>query len=647
MEFVSGYRDPVLEYSELLFSWYRRYMKDYAGRLDRLAIHPQQETKIKSLPYDATCWFLHVLHNDSIAFRPRNTELQIRDVFYMDDALRFRDLKKYISFINLQEETEGETSTRDANAANSDDVRHIKYLLLVAIETGAVIGVDFLMDNECSGKKVQYVCKLRAYHLLCQCMALPMDNGQPRRPQRVAIGDPSVHRFLVKILSSLGVGVQKTPMRDWSSSATFLFSAQTVQCCHVCKRRKFEVMLTPCDTCDAVLYCSEDCKMQNWKKSPWDVSHEFWCEKMKRFMQYEERLADLPFHFIKEVTSRLFDKELFLSSRNLIGGYWTVESIHYHTSHLQGKSPAWNLEEGRGEPLLKHIDVLRLQPKERLKSTLLSWKEYYNWRGLSLDNPLAALLTYPLTIYYIISTLVPQHFPELNILKKQSMKIHIMAGGQEYHNILLFWELVLLMPHVVLELVFVGSDLPVEEDDRSFIILKKGSEVHCSDLTYVDKDRGARGIHVKVHARPYHTLQVAKPDLVIGFNSGFGLDDTWLSTLPRLQAMKVPAFFSDCSQYSCEVDGQVVSGASGGSASLPILNPFRSPLRIVATDNNMPWYKNAFLFYLIYKSNHISTKRNNHVPYSALQAPSPDTAAEASPQKKKNKSGRNQCKKRK
>lgn len=104
MEFVSGYRDPIVGYSELLFSWYQQYMKEYAGRLERLASHPEQEMKIKALPHDATCWFLHVLRNDSIAFRPRGTELQIRDSFYMDNALRYRDLQKYINLINLEEE---------------------------------------------------------------------------------------------------------------------------------------------------------------------------------------------------------------------------------------------------------------------------------------------------------------------------------------------------------------------------------------------------------------------------------------------------------------------------------------------------------------------------------------------------------------
>lgn len=41
-----------------------------------------------------------------------------------------------------------------------------------------------------------------------------------------------------------------------------------------------------------------------------------------------------------------------------------------------------------------------------------SWQDYYTWRGLSLDSPMAVLLTYPLTVYYVITHLVPQSCKE-------------------------------------------------------------------------------------------------------------------------------------------------------------------------------------------------------------------------------------------
>lgn len=70
--------------------------------------------------------------------------------------------------------------------------------------------------------------------------------------------------------------------------------------------------------------------MRDWEKCPWDISHEFWCEKMKQFMEYEERLADLPFHFIKgECWCR--------GIRALVGGLCSMTPPPH--THFYGKSP--------------------------------------------------------------------------------------------------------------------------------------------------------------------------------------------------------------------------------------------------------------------------------------------------------------------
>ncbi|KAM4675909.1 zinc finger MYND domain-containing protein 15 [Discoglossus pictus] len=640
MEFTSGYRELIVEFSELLFIWYRRYLSDCANRPTRGLRNREQENRLKNLPYDSGCWVIHVLKNDDISFRTKNPEQQIGDGFYGDDALCLRDLDKYISLIDL----DGVNEVEEGLGEEVDDLYRIDYLLMVSEETGNVMGVDFLMNDRQDGQLGP-----RAYHLLCQCMTRPMGAGQPRRPRRLAVGDATVHAFLSDILPSLGVRVHKEPLRDWTLNPDFSFSSKAVRSCHVCKKRSFETTLTPCDKCSAVLYCSERCKNWDWKKCPTDISHEYWCRMMAQYMQCERDLADLPFPFSREVTSPSFDKEKFLRARHLTGGYWSAESIHHQTYRLLLKRSQWDLDGGSEhfEPLLKDTEIiLKQHPTEGPKNTLMTWKEYYEWRTLSLDNPIAALLTYPLTIYYIITGLVPKHFPELNVLKKQSLKIHIIEASREYESVLIFWELAVLMPHVVLELVFVGETLPVEDDERHFILHKQGADVICSELTFPAKDRCGRGIHIKIHSRPYHTLQAAKPDLVIGFNSGFGLNDTWLSTLPRLQSLKVPAYFSDCSQYSCDVDGQIVSMATGGTASSPSINPFRSPLRIAATDNLLPWYNNAFLFYLIYKSAAHSTRQRNNQGQT-LPSPTVPSKTDCDPTgRKKKRSGKN-CRKRK
>ena len=61
------------------------------------------------------------------------------------------------------------------------------------------------------------------------------------------------------------------------------------------------------------------------------------------------------------------------------------------------------------------LEVLGPRPGARSPSTALfpgSWQDYYAWRGLSLDSPMAVLLTYPLTVYYVITHLVPQSCKE-------------------------------------------------------------------------------------------------------------------------------------------------------------------------------------------------------------------------------------------
>ncbi|KAM5125859.1 zinc finger MYND domain-containing protein 15 [Mantella aurantiaca] len=637
MEFVSGYRDPLVEYSEVLFSWYHCYLLDRSDRLHPSMIGGQKEEE-QPLKQTLSCWFLHILHNDQIHFKTQNIQQQNQDGFYTDNVLRPQDLSKYIRMVNKDSASKTKKS--------GDDLHQIEHLLIVADASGMVLGVDFMMASQGYKQTEQHMLETRAFCLLRQCMERPMGGGAPHQPQRVVVEELSLLDFLDKHLSFMGIEVWRTPLQGWIRSVNFFFSTKTVQCCHVCKRRAFEVALRPCDKCGAVLYCSDRCQSQDWRKGPQDASHEYWCDRMKQFMKRENELADLPFQFSKDSTSRTFDKEHFLSSQNLTGGCWSSESIYYSTNVFQNRDAAPSLEDvsEHFNLLTKDMEALKEKPKERLQRPIGTWKEYYDWRGLSLSDPIATLLTYPLTIYHVISVLIPQHFPELSILRKQSLKIHIMEVRLEHRNLLLFWELAVLMPQVALQLVFVGTELPVKLHGRSFIIHKEGCDVICSDVTSTN-ERGGRGIQVKVHAHPYHSLQGPKPDIVIGFNSGFGLNDSWLSILPRLQAMNVPAYFTDCSQYSCDVDEQVVSWASGGAASLPILNPFRSPLRIGSADNNMPWYNNAFLFYLIYKTGRDNKRRNNQT-HAQIATPT-QAIPEPIIHKKARKAQRNRDRKRK
>ncbi|XP_033278993.1 zinc finger MYND domain-containing protein 15 isoform X9 [Orcinus orca] len=378
---------------------------------------------------------------------------------------------------------------------------HLSCLLLVTDEHGTILGIDLLTDggqgSAGRGSGTQNLAP-RAYALLCHSMACPMGSGDPRKPRKLTVGDAQLHRELENLVPRLKVKLTKTPMRTWGPRPGFTFASLRARNCHVCHRHSFEVKLTPCPQCGAVLYCGEACLQADWKRCPDDVSHRFWCPRLAAFMERAGELATLPFTYTAEVTSETFNKEAFLASRGLTRGYWTQLSMLIPgpgtLGHPRGSTPSlsvllngdpYQLLQGDGPALMPPV------PPDPPRGLFGSWQDYYTWRGLSLDSPMAVLLTYPLTMYYVITHLVPQSFPELNIQNKQSLKIHVMEAGKEFDLIMVFWD-----------------DLEVS--------VRPGSGVSARLSSGTKEKGGRRDLQIKVSARPYHLLQGPKPDLVIG-----------------------------------------------------------------------------------------------------------------------------------
>uniref|UniRef100_UPI00398EF142 zinc finger MYND domain-containing protein 15-like n=1 Tax=Pristiophorus japonicus TaxID=55135 RepID=UPI00398EF142 len=611
MEFVTGYRDPLIDFSELMFHWYRKYVTE-RGQGEAEGWCRRKEGAVRRLPADGSLWTLHVIRNSRTALTVENPAQQIHERFYNDEVLSFRDLEKYISLINLEEEEEEEEL-----AFQHDHFIHIEYLLLLTDEEGLAMGLDFTLTQGAPLSTTQLAMK--AYELLCQGMTFPMCGCDPRRPRQLTIGDEDVQRILKQMIVKLGVRSTKVAYQC-CAPRNFTFRLTRVKACHVCKKRSFETTLTACEQCKAVLYCSENCQRLDWSKSPEDSSHRYWCQKLLEFMDHGEALADFPFTYTSEVTSEVFDRELFLTRHELNSGYWLGESmlvsgykVEKHNSFEMDTIPEFLKERTNPYDPLRKEGAILLQdvPIEpaNVKVPFVTWKSYYQWRGLGIDSPVAVLLSCPLTIYHIITSLVPLHFPELNILNKQSLKIHILEAQKQFEIRMVFWELAVLLPHVTFEIHFVGDGLPLEVDKQQFNLQRKDGQVCVVNPNIGDERSDRRNIRIKVCSKPYHMLQGPKADLVIGFNVGFGLSETWLRSLPRLQSLRVPAYFTECSEYSCVIDNQTMTTAAGGSVSRPLLNPFRSPFRIIGIDNNLPWYSNAYLFHLVYKANAVTSRQ--------------------------------------
>ncbi|XP_062968757.1 zinc finger MYND domain-containing protein 15 isoform X3 [Cynocephalus volans] len=680
MEFVSGYRDEFLDFAALLFGWFRKFVAERGAVGASLEGRWRQlEAQIRRLPQDPALWVLHVLPNRSVGISlgqgadpGPGPGLGAARLLGEEPPLHLQDLSPYISFVSLEDGQDGEEEEEEDEEENGEEGAstekvepekdresapasrespqeasppgepeeaeqegggghdgcredkaedetgpekrkgwrseaaplHVSCLLMVTDEHGIILGIDLLMDgvqgSAGQGSGTENLAP-RAYALLCHSMACPMGSGDPRKPRQLTVGDTQLHRELKSLVPRLGVKLAKTPMRTWGPRPGFTFASLRARICHVCHRHSFEVKLTPCPQCSAVLYCGEACLKADWRRCPDDVSHRFWCPKLAAFMERAGELATLPFTYTAEVTSETFNKEAFLASRGLTRGYWTQLSM---------------LITGPGTPRHPWGSTSAL--------SLLSGDPYHLLQG---DGPA------------LMPPVPPDpprglFVPELNIQNKQSLKIHVVEAGKEFDLVMVFWELLVLLPHVALELQFVGDGLPPESDQQHFTLQRDGPEVSVrpgsgvsARLSSATKEKGGRrDLQIKVSARPYHLLQGPKPDLVIGFNSGFGLKDTWLSSLPRLQSLRVPAFFTESSEYGCVMDDQTMAVATGGGTSPPRPNPFRSPFRLRAADNCMPWYCNAFIFHLVYKPPQGAAARQASGPAPPAPAPAASPA---------------------
>ncbi|MEJ1273172.1 hypothetical protein NN561_004032 [Cricetulus griseus] len=74
----------------------------------------------------------------------------------------------------------------------------------------------------------------------------------------------------------------------------------------------------------------------------------------------------------------------------------------------------------------------------------------------------------------------------------------------------------------------------------------------------------------------------------LGIYLGEGASQGVSEGLPKPQSLRVPAFFTESSEYGCVMDDQTMAVATGGGTSSPQPNPFRSPFRLRAADNCMP-----------------------------------------------------------
>jgi hypothetical protein len=375
--------------------------------------------------------------------------------------------------------------------------------------------------------------------------------------------------------SSVSAGSTPTkyvePPREDTFNDTIGYSSTGLRQCAMCEREVNGEQSICCGRCRSVVYCSSICQKQHWNDT-----HKSMCGLYKAMMEREEELAINIFLFPCSADQPCKWLESFDIHQK---GMWRRKCSCY--SHCPfGLLPVkGGLREHWGELGEFEYPHDSSFNNHIVSSPLLlsGWSEYYNLRSLPLSSPVADILSHPLTVYHILTTL---NISSKNlILKGKEVIIHYLGPEGELDWMPAFAEVGHLLNGLGnVQIVMVGPEVPTNLSGTTSGI---GSRVRVNLV---------RGIY-QVEAS-----YLPSPHVVIALNSRLENYSSWSGALDLIKSIGVPAFFTDQSEVSCVSAKQVLRNA-GLHITHPVTpNPFRSPVKNLTPSSNLPSYNNGFVF---------------------------------------------------
>eukprot|EP00246_Nothoceros_aenigmaticus_P017865 TRINITY_DN902_c0_g1_i1.p1 TRINITY_DN902_c0_g1~~TRINITY_DN902_c0_g1_i1.p1 ORF type:complete len:628 (+),score=107.90 TRINITY_DN902_c0_g1_i1:335-2218(+) len=346
--------------------------------------------------------------------------------------------------------------------------------------------------------------------------------------------------------------------------------------CVLCEKEVPGDKAPRCSRCKAVIYCGAVCQKKHWKEL-----HKGNCELYQAMMEREEELEIKGFAFPTLIEHSC----KWLESMGLHGrGMWRRMCSCFRGCPFGLLPPpeggsvagAWGVEHGKYPPDSPFLDFLGANDVSTMV-VLSSWSEYYDLRALPTDTPVAALLSFPLSLYNIVTSLC---VVTKNMLTKgRDVVVHYLGPEGELDWLPGFAEIGHLLGGAGgLHVYMVGPEVPSSLSGETAGVGRKLKVTFAQGL-YQDE-----------------VSSLPPPNVVVALNSGLESYSTWIGALEVVKQQGVPAFFTDFAEPCC-VNAKQALRASALQVTYPVTpNPFRSPCRNQIASSNVPWYSNGFVF---------------------------------------------------
>lgn len=117
-------------------------------------------------------------------------------------------------------------------------------------------------------------------------------------------------------------------------------------------------------------------------------------------------------------------------------GTWVPRSKDYiHGEVMLGQEwptdiEAWKLKDPKLVPRLFFEDEFP-PPQKPLPGQVKDWKSWYEWRGLSTESPVALMMDFPLSVYYLILDVLKVVRVDSSSAKQQKLNLHYLGAEVE------------------------------------------------------------------------------------------------------------------------------------------------------------------------------------------------------------------------
>ncbi|KAJ0239477.1 hypothetical protein HA466_0231070 [Hirschfeldia incana] len=347
--------------------------------------------------------------------------------------------------------------------------------------------------------------------------------------------------------------------------------------CTMCDKAVHRDESVCCSHCRATIYCGSECEKRHWREM-----HRSVCNLYEAMMGRKEELkmkiftfscnAENPCEWLESLgihKKGMWRRQCSCYSQRPFGLLHDSSSDDESWGGLQDGDyppdlPIQNLNNGRSQGMI----------------LMSSWSDYYDVRCLPPSSPVSDILSYPLTLYHILTTL-STHSKNL-LLKGREVTVHYLGPERELDWIKAFAEISHLLNGIgTVHIVMVGPEVP---SDLSGTIantsVTNNSRVKVSFVKGLYQDE---------------VTYLASPDIVVALNCDLDRYSSWSGAVEAVNNLRIPGFFTDKTEDACG-NAKAVLRNAGLNISHPVApNPFRSPVRTCAESSNLPCYSNGFI----------------------------------------------------